>query len=113
MDMKRKTLLGCMILALVFCATSLAMAAEVSQGKCVSYNKNENVVTIDEYNLNFSKENPYGEPTGTISTYSLAGAQIGIPPEPGDIIRIAYVVQGTDRVALKVMNVSKQDLRKK
>jgi hypothetical protein len=37
---------------------------------------------------------------------------IGIPPEAGDVLRIAYDVKGTDRVALRVMNVTKQDLRK-
>jgi len=111
--MKRKAILGCMVLAVIFCVTSMASAAEVCQGKCVSYNKDEKVVTVDEYNLNFNKENPYGESTGVVSTYNLSSAQIGIPPEPGDILRIAYEVKGTDRVALKVMNVSKQDLRKK
>ena len=36
-----------------------------------------------------------------------------IPPEPGDILRIAFVVEGEKKKAAKVMNVSKQDLRKK
>jgi hypothetical protein len=89
------------------------MAAEVSQGKCIQYDKEKKTITIDEYDLNFSKENPYGCATGQTSVYDVSAALIGIKPEPGDILRIAYVMKGTDRVALKVMNVSKQDLKKK
>lgn len=112
--MKGKAIFLCIAaLAAVFCVTSVAAAAEVCQGKCVSYNKDDKMITVEEYNLNFSQENPYGEPTGATASYSVGAAKIGIPPEPGDILRIAYEVKGTDRVALKVMNVSKQDLRKK
>jgi len=111
--MKRKAIFLCVTLTAIFCLTTLASAAEVCQGKCVSYNKDDKVISVEEYNLNFSTENPYGEPTGTVSNYSVADAKIGIPPEPGDVLRLAYEVKGTDRVALKVMNVSKQDLRKK
>ena len=111
--MKRKAIFLCVTLAAIFCLASLATAAEVCQGKCVGYNKDEKVISVEEYNLTFNQENPYGEPTGAISNYSVATAKIGIPPEPGDVLRIAYEVKGTDRVALKVMNVSKQDLRKK
>jgi len=111
--MKRKAICWFVTLAAIFCLASLAAAAEVCQGKCVSFNQAEKVITVEEYNLNFNKENPYGEPTGTVSSYNVTDAKIGIPPEPGDVLRIAYEVKGTDRVALKVMNVSKQDLRKK
>jgi len=37
---------------------------------------------------------------------------VGLSPAPGDVIRVAYKVQGSSFLALKVMNVSKQDLRK-
>ena len=110
----RKSFLIPMIVMLsMFCLTLPVLAAEVSQGKCSAYDKDAKNITIEEYNINFSKQNPYGEPTGVMSTYSVSGALIGIPPEPGDILRIAYDVKGTERVAIKVMNVSKQDLRKK
>jgi hypothetical protein len=33
-------------------------------------------------------------------------------PEAGDILRISYVIEGNSKVALKIMNVSKQDLKK-
>ncbi|MDY0042952.1 MAG: hypothetical protein RBS57_21785 [Desulforhabdus sp.] len=111
--MKAKAVFWFVALAAIFCITSFAAAAEVSQGKCVSYNQEEKTITIEEYNLNFNEANPYGEPTGTVSSYNAGSAKMGIKPEPGDVVRIAYEVKGTDRVALKVMNVSKQDLRKK
>jgi uncharacterized ion transporter superfamily protein YfcC len=110
---KMKTLVWVVAMAAVLCWVVPAMAAEVSQGKCKEYNKQTKVITIEEYNLNFSKANPYGEPTGEMNAYDVSNAQIGIPPQPGDVLRIAYDVKGTKREALKVMNVSKQDLRKK
>jgi hypothetical protein len=110
----KNTISFCLIFLLtIMLGWSLGTAAEVSQGKCLQYDKEKKSVTIDEYDLNFSKENPYGLATGQTSTYDLTTALVGIIPEPGDILRIAYVMKGTDRVAIKVMNVSKQDLRKK
>jgi hypothetical protein len=111
--MKQKLIICLVALTVMFWVTSVGLAAEVSQGKCTIYDAEKKSVTIDEYNLKFSKENPYGEPTGVISVYDLSQAQIGIKPEPGDVLRIAYNVTGTQKSALKVMNVSKQDLKKK
>ncbi len=110
---KIKTLVCAVAMVAVLCWVFPAAAAEVSQGKCKEYNKQTKLITIEEYNLNFSKENPYGEPTGEMNSYDVSHAMIGIPPQPGDILRIAYDVKGTKRDAHKVMNVSKQDLRKK
>lgn len=117
LDMKRlraRVLSKCMIFVIAFFSfMAVARAAEVSQGKCSSYNNETKTITIEEYNLNFSEKHPYGEPTGVLSSYNVKDAVIGITPEVGDILRIAYDVKGTERLALKVMNVSKQDLRKK
>jgi hypothetical protein len=90
-----------------------AIAAEVSQGKVISVTTDPAQVTIEEYDINFSPEAPYGNATGIITEYDLSNAKIGISPEPGDILRIAYVIEGEKNVALKVMNVSKQDIRRK
>jgi len=109
--MKIKTILT--LLFVTFVMTSLASAAEVSQGKCIQYDPNQKILVIEEYDTNFSKEFPYGKPTGIKTTYKLTKAKIGIKPEPGDIVRIAYVIVGTEKEALKVMNVTKQDLKKK
>jgi len=112
--MKNKVLLSLLSLAVIaMFAASPLLAAEVSQGKCISVDAENNSITIEEYDINFSTEFPYGRPTGVQSVFNVAKAQIGIKPELGDILRLAYVVKGTDKVAIKVMNVSKQDLRKK
>jgi hypothetical protein len=87
------------------------LAAEVSQGKVVAATSEK--ITIEEYDTNFSKDAPYGQATGIVTEYDLKRAKVGMRPEPGDILRIAYVVEGSTNVALKVMNVSKQDLRNK
>lgn len=99
-------------LALFLLSAPASAAAGVVQGKCVAFDQKEMTIEVEEYDLQFSKEHPYGRSTGKRSTYQAAGAQIGMTPEPGDILRIAYTHKGNDRVAHKVMNVSKQDLRK-
>jgi len=103
-----------------------ALAAEVAQGRCIAYDTAARTITIEEYDINFSKEHPYGVSTGTVSTYDVKDARIGLTPEPGDILRIAYEIHGDKRaslvayqsfgdrrVAVKVMNVSKQSLHGK
>jgi hypothetical protein len=89
------------------------MADTVAQGKCVSYDQDKKTIVIEDYDTNFSKENKYGKPTGKQSTYNVANALIGATPTAGDILRIAFEEKGADRVAVRVMNVSKQDLMKK
>jgi hypothetical protein len=90
-----------------------ASAADVSQGKCIQYDKQQGVITIEEFDTQFSSQNPYGRPTGVESAFNVSKALIGITPEPGDILRLAYDLDGGQKIAHRVMNVSKQDLRKK
>ena len=111
--MKRNMLLFALVLVTAIGLASTAPAAEVSQGKVIQITKDPAGVTIEEYDTNFSKAAPYGQATGITTAFDLSTAKIGIPPEPGDVLRIAYVVEGSTNKALKVMNVSKQDLRKK
>jgi hypothetical protein len=112
--MKRNMLLGVVMLGvMLMLSAGNGQASEVSQGKCLIYDVERKSVTIEEYDIQFSNEFPYGRPTGVESIYDLATAQIGIKPAVGDILRVAYVIKGSEKVALKVMNVSKQDLRKK
>jgi hypothetical protein len=105
--MRLRTLTLGLALLLGLVLASPVLAQEVAQGKCLSNDK------IEEYDIHFSKENPYGKPTGVETAFDVRHSKIGIPPEPGDILRIAYTVQDETMVAVKVMNVSKQDLRKK
>jgi hypothetical protein len=105
---------SCLIALLVgVFAASAIWAAEVSQGKCLQYDEEKKLITVQEYDVNFGKDHPHGQPTDAKSVYSAANAEIGASPKPGDILRIAYEVKGTERVALRVMNVTKQDLMKK
>lgn len=110
-----KKLLAVLALAALLCLALAAqgLAAEVAEGKCLGNDKAQHVIQIEEYDINFSKDFPYGKPTGVQATFDVANAQIGITPEQGDVLRIAYVIEGDKKVALKVMNVSKQNLLKK
>ena len=111
--MKSKVLLYVAAVLLVLCVAAPTMADTVAQGKCVSYDQDKKIIVIEDYDTNFSPENKYGKPTGKQSTYNVADALIGANPTAGDILRIAYEEKGADRVAVRVMNVSKQDLMKK
>ncbi len=101
------------IIALVLLFSAQAMASGVIQGECISYDIAKKVLRIREYDTRFDPKYKYGHPTGIESEIDLSHARIGIPPEPKDILRIAYTSEGALKVGLKVMNVSKQDLMKK
>jgi len=111
--MKRKLTYIAMVLALVVCLSVPAMAAEVAQGKTISYDKTKQILTIEEYDTTKSKEHPYGRGTGKQMTFNLAEALIGATPDPGNIVRIAYQEKGSEKVAVRVMNITKQDIMKK
>jgi len=111
--MKKRVRICLVALLVVLFATSFAAAAEVAQGKCIEFDKEKMLIRIEEYDLNFSQENPYGLPTGVEFLFNAQKALIGIPPAPGDILRVAYKVQGDEKIAIRIMNVTKQDLRKK
>lgn len=111
MQTVKRLILGMMLAA--FLLPSAAFAAEVAQGVCQTYDHDGKVITIEEYDTNFDAEHKYGTPTGIITEFEVTKAKIGIEPESGDILRFAYVLHGDKRQALKVMNVSKQDLMKK
>lgn len=109
--MKKVVIIGMIILGLIFSVN--AMASDVVQGECLAYDTASKIVKIKEYDTNFSKEFKYGRPTAIESELDLSGAQVGMQPEPKDILRIAYKLDGSKKMGLKVMNVSKQDLMKK
>jgi hypothetical protein len=111
--MKSKVLFYIAAVLLVLCLAAPTMADTVAQGKCVSYDKDKKIIVIEDYDTNFSKENKYGTPTGKQSTYNVANALIGATPTAGDVLRIAYEEKGADRIAVRIMNVSKQDIMKK
>jgi len=110
LHIKSVIIIGIMIMGLVFAAS--AAASEVAQGKCLEYNAEAKTVKIQEYDINFTKEFKYGTPTSIETEFDVSTAKIGKAPEPGDILRISYKIEGKN-IALKIMNVSKQDLMKK
>ena len=109
---KKSTIAGLILVALLL-LPALSFAAEVAQGICKSLDNDKKVLIIEEYDTDMDAENKYGKPTGVISEFDIATAKIGITPESGDILRIAYVLEGENKKAIKVMNVSKQDIMKK
>jgi len=111
--MKIRILWCCLSLIVSLALAVSAMASMVSQGKCISYDDAKKVIVIEEYDTNFSKEHKYGKPTGTESTYDASGALIGVDPKPGDILRIAYDTKDGKKKAIRVMNVTRQDIMKK
>ena len=111
---KRSFVSGLMTIAITLSLLGLpAMAAEVSQGKCVGFDKSSNQITIESFDIQISKQFPYGQPTGEKEVFDVSKAIIGIPPEPGDILRLAWESKNNAKSAMRVMNVSKQDLMKK
>jgi hypothetical protein len=98
---------------LALCAVAPAIASDVSQGKCVSYDAEKAVLVIEEYDTKFTKEHKYGQSTGKQMTFNTKEAMVGLTPKPGDIIRLAYDGKSADKKAIRVMNLSKQDLMKK
>ena len=98
---------------LTLCMTACVMTSKVDQGKCVKLDSANKTVTIEEYDTDFTKPHIYGKPTGKESTFNIATAMIGADPNPGDILRIAYEEKGGQKVAFKVMNVTRQDIMRK
>lgn len=111
--MKMKALLFCMSLVIALFCASVGVAAEVAQGKCISYDTNKKIITMEEYDLKVTKEHKFGTPTGKKADYNVADAVIGITPKPGDILRIAYDEKGKGKIAHRVMNVTRTDIMKK
>lgn len=104
---------GMLCLSLVLCLSFGAWAADVTQGKCVSNDKEKQIITIEEYDLKIDKEHRFGQPTGKQLKFNVATSLIGKNPEPGDILRIAFEKKGEENVAIRIMNVTKQDIMKK
>ncbi len=112
--MKRSLLGFFLALTAAFFMTATALAADVAQGKVLSMDTATNILTIEEFDTHKSADHPYGRPTGVTADYKIEKQTlVGIKPQPGDVVRIAFKTQGTERIAVRIMNVSKQDLRKK
>ncbi len=106
-------LLPVLIMALILACPVMAVEDNVAQGKVQTFDKEKQLLTIDDYNTDFTKEHKYGAPTGKQSTYNTKGALIGITPAVGDVVRIAFDQKDGKNHAIRIMNVTKQDVMKK
>ena len=105
----------CCVLSLIVavCFAAPVMAANVSHGKCVTNDEKAKTITIEEYDLTKTPENKYGKPTGKQTTFDVSEALLGIKAAPGDVLRIAWQEKGDKKMAIRIMNVTKQDIMKK
>jgi hypothetical protein len=110
---RRISCFALMLLTTQILSGSATWAAEVAQGRCIGYSPSDGTIQIEEFDTHFTSEAPYGQSKGMVSAFDSSQAKIGIRPEAGDVLRIVYILEGGSKRALKVMNVSKQDLRKK
>lgn len=102
------TLLAALLLV-AFSAVAALAAGQVFQGIAVSYDAQAKVLVLKN---NEAQKNKVDKALEQV-TFDLSKAKVGIPPAPGDKIRVAYEQAGDKFMAVKVMNVTKQDLRKK
>jgi len=87
----------------------LALAGEVFQGISISFDPAANKLVLKNSEPDKNKV----PKTMTEVVFDTSTAKIGLVPAAGDKIRVAYEQKGDKFMALKVMNVTKQDLRKK
>ncbi len=86
------------VLALGLLLSACAGAPDVVQGTVVSYDPAEkSLVVRDEL------------PPNPNVVLSLAGAEVGAAPVPGDTVRVAYRDREGRRQATRVMNVTRQE----
>ena len=101
-----KTLLPvCLVLLLLASCGDVETRGQVYQGVCVSMDAIAKTLEL------LNSEPALNPIPGERALFDLSRAKVGITPEPGDIIRVAFVNDGTTRVAHKVMNVTRQGLR--
>jgi hypothetical protein len=114
-EMCMKTRIFCClaVFLLVVALAPSSMAASVSHGKTINFDEAQKQIVIEEYDIKFTKENKFGNPTGKQSTFDLTNALVGFTPVPGDIVRIAYEEKNGKKQAIRLMNITKQDLMKK
>ncbi len=97
----------CLLMSLAGCLGEGDKESKVYEGVCLSVGPGGKTITLANSQ---PKLNPL---KGESATFDLSGAKVGLPPEKGNLIRLAFFQEGKGLKAIKVMNVTKQDLRKK
>ena len=104
--MKRLFIPVLVVLVMSALSCSNESKSHVYQGKCLRFSAADKILELK------NTEPELNPIPGDSAVFNLAEAKVGLSPAPGDVIRVAYKVQGNSFLALKLMNVSKQDLRK-
>lgn len=86
-----------------------ALAGDVFQGVTVSFDPQAHRMVLQNSEPDQNKV----PKTMAVVTFDTSKSTIGLAPTPGDKVRVAYEQQGDKFMAGKIMNVTKQDLRKK
>ena len=81
--------------------------SQVYQGVCISLDSDGKVLKLE------NTEPALNGIEGEQAVFDLTEAKVGLTPEPGDTIRVAYLEKEGVYRAVKVMNVTKQNLREK
>ena len=81
--------------------------SRVYQGVCISLDGDGKVLKLE------NTEPALNGIEGEQAVFDLTEARVGLTPEPGDTVRVAYLEKDGVYQAVKVMNVTKQDLRDK
>ena len=96
--MNRVHVLPILLIASLFLAAGCGQAPEVFQGKTVAYDAGTKILTLK----NQQDEND-------VRTFSLEGAEVGADPVVDDDVRLAYYKRDDKLVAVRVMNLTRQD----
>jgi hypothetical protein len=89
---------GLLLSGSLFLLTACGSAPSVVQGTVVRYDASAKVVVVKD-------ETP---PHSTMEI-SIAGAEVGADPVPGDTVRVAYRIVDNRPVGTRVMNISRQE----
>ena len=101
----RAVVAGLALLAAGGCEFFEKPTSQVFQGVCISLDNDGKALVLE------NTEPTSNRIEGGRAVFDLTEARVGLTPEPGDIIRVAYQEEDGVYRAVKVMNVSKQDLR--
>lgn len=89
---------GLVLLGVSLLVVSCGPAPTVVQGTVVRYDATERLLLLRDERA----------PQATMEI-SIAGAEVGADPIPGDTVRVAYRLAGNRPVATRVMNLTRQD----
>jgi len=102
-----------LVLLLFMLNTGFLQAAEVVQGQCVDYDGHNEQLRIIVLKSTDTNKNRYEGPRNDVRVFNTAQAMMSKEPEVGDILRISFYIRDSEKVALKIMNITKQNSLKK